>query len=98
MVRLDSTVIRAHHFATGARGGLIHARTNAEGLPIALLLSPGEAHDSTAFSDLMDEYDADPDVMLADRGYDSGAIRDDVRAREVSQKSQPRRTVARSIQ
>ncbi len=29
----------------------------------------------------MDEYDADPEVMLADRGYDSDAIRDDVRAR-----------------
>ncbi len=34
-----------------SRGGFstkIHARTNAEGLPIALLLTPGEAHDSTA--------------------------------------------------
>jgi len=29
----------------------------------------------------MDEYDAGPDVMLADQGYDSDAIRDDVRAR-----------------
>jgi transposase len=45
------------------------------------LLSPGEAHDSTAFNDLMAEYDADPQVILADRGYDSDAIRDDVRAR-----------------
>jgi transposase len=67
-----------------SRGGFstkIHARTNAEGLPVALLLTPGEAHDSTAFGDLMAEHDADPAVMLADRGYDSDAIRDDVRAR-----------------
>ena len=66
------------------RGGFstkIHARTNAEGLPIALLLTPGEAHDSTAFNDLMTEHDADPEVMLADKGYDSDAIRDEVRAR-----------------
>ena len=29
----------------------------------------------------MGEHDADPEVMLADRGYDSDAIRDEVRAR-----------------
>jgi transposase len=29
----------------------------------------------------MAEYDADPDVMLGDKGYDSDAIRDEVRAR-----------------
>jgi transposase len=44
------------------------------------LLTPGEAHDSTAFTDLMAEHDADPEVMLADKGYDSDAIRDQVRA------------------
>ena len=46
-----------------------------------LMLDAGEAHDSTAFTDLMAEHDADPEVMLADKGYDSDAIRDDVRAR-----------------
>jgi transposase len=30
---------------------------------------------------LMAERDADPDVLLADRGYDSDPIREDVRAR-----------------
>ena len=67
-----------------ARGGFstkIHARTNAEGLPIALLLTPGEAHDSTAFTDLMAVHDCDPEVMLGDKGYDSDAIRNEVRAR-----------------
>jgi len=29
----------------------------------------------------MAEYDADPDVMLGDKGYDSDAIREEVRAR-----------------
>lgn len=58
---VDSTSIRAHHRAAGARGDSksgfgrsrggfttkIHARTNAEGLPVALILSPGEAPSST---------------------------------------------------
>src|SRR6202041_832931 len=67
-----------------SRGGFppkTHARTNAEGLPVALLLTQGETHDSTAFTDLMAEHDADPEVMLADKGYDSDAIREEVRAR-----------------
>jgi transposase len=45
------------------------------------VLTPGEAHDSTVYSELMDERDADPEVMLADRGYDSDPIRDDLRRR-----------------
>ncbi len=55
----------------------IHAWTNAEGLPVALILSPGEAHDCTAFDALMAEREADPKVMLAEKGYDT----DDIRAR-----------------
>lgn len=46
-----------------------------------MILTPGEAHDSTAFGDLMAEHDTDPNIMLADKGYDSDAIRDEVRAR-----------------
>ncbi len=67
-----------------SRGGFstkIHLRANAEGLPIGIILSPGEAHDSTAYADLMDERDSDPGILLADRGYDSDAIRQDARDR-----------------
>jgi transposase len=59
----------------------INLRANAEGLPIGLLLTAGEVHDSTVYPDLMAEHDNNPDVLLADRGYDSDAIREDVRAR-----------------
>ena len=45
------------------------------------MLTPGQAHDATAYADLMDERDSDPGVLLADRGYDSGAIRQDARDR-----------------
>lgn len=45
-----------------------------------MTLSPGEAHDSTAFADLMAERDANPKLLLADKGYDSDDIRHEVRA------------------
>lgn len=50
-------------------------------MPIGIVLTPGETHDSTAYRDLMDERDSDPGALLADRGYDSDAIRQDARDR-----------------
>lgn len=43
-----------------------------------MVLSEGEAHDCTAYDDLMDERDSDPGAMLADKGYDSDGIRRDL--------------------
>jgi transposase len=43
--------------------------------PIAAVLTGGEAHDVTAYDDLMDERDSDPGALLAD------AIRQDLRDR-----------------
>ena len=57
-----------------SRGGFstkINARTNAEGLPIGIVITPGQAHDVTAFPALMQEVDCDPEQMLGDKGYDS---------------------------
>ena len=45
------------------------------------MLSEGQAHDSTAYYALMVERDSDPGVMLADKDYDSDAIRLDLRDR-----------------
>ena len=42
------------------------------------MLSEGEAHDVTAYDDLMEQRDSDPGAMLADKGYDSDAIRQDL--------------------
>ncbi len=67
-----------------SRGGFstkIHLRANAEGLPIGVVLTSGEAHDVTAYPALMEERDSDPAVMLADKGYDSDAVRQDLRDR-----------------
>lgn len=51
-----------------------------DGLPVRLLITPGQASDKTAFADL---FSAVPTVstVVADRGYDSRAIIDLVAAR-----------------
>jgi IS5 family transposase len=62
-----------------SRGGFttkLHARTNREGLPLGFVLTGGEAHDVTAYDELMGTDEIRPQAMLADKGYDS----DDVRA------------------
>jgi len=91
---IDSTIVRAHRCAASektaeqnqalgrSRGGFstkIHVRCNAAGLPIGVVLSEGEAHDVTAYDGLMRQRDSDPGAMLADKGYDSDAIRHDLR-------------------
>lgn len=47
---------------------------NAEGLPIGLVITPGEAHDITAFPALMQEVNCDPEQLLGDKGYYSDAV------------------------
>jgi transposase len=46
-----------------------------------VVLSAGQAHDSTAYDALMAERDSDPGAMLADKGYDSDPIRQDLHDR-----------------
>jgi IS5 family transposase len=65
-----------------SRGGFstkINAR--ADGLPIGIVTTPGQAHDVTAYPAMMEEVDCDPKQMLTDKGYDSDAVRQDVRDR-----------------
>ena len=67
-----------------SRGGFstkINARTNADGLPIGIVITPGQTHDVTAFSALMQEVDCDPEHMLGVRGYDSEGVRHDIEQR-----------------
>jgi len=85
---VDSTIVRAHQHATcikhGAdeglgrsRGGLttkIHAVVDANGLPIKLALSPGHQHDSLSAAELLSDL-PDGGMLLADKAYDSDAIR-----------------------
>jgi transposase len=66
-----------------SRGGLttkIHALVDANGLPIALKLSEGQAHDGKSAADLLDGL-GDGQILLADRAYDSDALRATLKAR-----------------
>lgn len=60
-----------------SRGGLttkIHALVDADGLPIALKLTEGQAHDGKSAEDMLGQMKAGQ-VLLADRAYDSDALR-----------------------
>ena len=66
-----------------SRGGLttkIHALVDANGLPIALKLTAGQAADGPSAADMFDTL-GQGDVLLADRAYDSDALRIDLAAR-----------------
>ena len=60
-----------------SRGGLttkIHAVVDADGLPIRLLLTAGQAHDSTVAAELLEGLPKGA-TLLADKAYDTDAIR-----------------------
>jgi len=61
-----------------SRGGLttkIHALVDAMGLPIALKLTAGQAHDGRSTEDMFETLRAG-NILLADRAYDSNALRE----------------------
>ncbi len=60
-----------------SRGGLttkIHALVDAAGRPIALKLTEGQAHDGRSAADMLATVQAGH-ILLADRAYDSDALR-----------------------
>ena len=60
-----------------SRGGLttkLHALVDAEGRPIRLKLTAGQAHDGRSATDMFDTLAAGH-ILLADRAYDSDGLR-----------------------
>jgi len=60
-----------------SRGGLttkIHALVDANGLPITLKITEGQAHDGRSAADMLTGL-AQGDILLADRAYDSDELR-----------------------
>ena len=53
---------------------------DASGLPLAIVLSPGQASDKAAVAELLAAHPAPGDV-IADRGYDARAVLDTIAAR-----------------
>ncbi|MGH8527870.1 MAG: IS5 family transposase [Gammaproteobacteria bacterium] len=94
---IDSTTVRAHVSAAGGKGGLIralgrsrggftskiHCLGDARGRPVAFELTPGEAADCKSYDTLIDLPEQTPDALLADKAYDSDAIRDDLKKRGI---------------
>ena len=87
---IDSSSIRVHQHGANAKkkttdplawvvrgGGLttkVHALVDANGLPIWLKLTEGQAHDGRSAEDMLDTLGAG-DILLADRPYDSDKLR-----------------------
>lgn len=60
-----------------SRGGLttkIHALVDAKGRPVALKLTPGQAHDGRSAADMLDSL-GEGQILFADRAYDANALR-----------------------
>jgi transposase len=74
-----------------SRGGLttkIHALVDANGLPILLKITPGQANDGRSAADMFDSLEAG-DVLLADRAYDSDGLRTAMEERGVMANIKP---------
>lgn len=93
----DGTYVRAHQHASGARlgeeraigrshGGAttkIHMAADAHGNPIDFEITGGEVHDAKAANGLIDKISG-AQHFIADKGYDSDAIRETVRSRGIN--------------
>jgi transposase len=101
---LDSTVIRAHPHAAGmntggndqalgrSRGGFgtkLHLAVDALGNPVVLHLSPGQDADITHAEVLLGNHE--PEVVLADKGYDSDDFVETVESRGAEAVIPPRK-------
>ncbi len=69
-----------------SRGGFttkLHARCDAQGRPLAFVLTPGQTHDVQGFGPLMRMIADRIDALLADKGYDADAIRQELADAEI---------------
>jgi hypothetical protein len=78
-----------------SRGGLttkIHLLVDANGLPVKLKLSPGQAHDGKSASDMLGDI-GHGQILLAGAAYDSDALRHSLACRgaQANVKPMPRR-------
>lgn len=89
---IDGSIVKAHQHSTGAVKGSetaigisvagnttkIHMAADAMGLPIHFIVTGGEVHDSKEAQNLIDKI-PELEVLIADRGYDSEILRDNVK-------------------
>ncbi|MFZ3034597.1 MAG: IS5 family transposase [Parvibaculum sp.] len=76
-----------HRRALGrSRGGFtckVHCLSDARGRPVAFHLTPGETADCKAYEALIDLPERQPGALLADKAYDTDAIRADLKRRGI---------------
>ena len=94
---IDGRIVKAHQHSTGAAGGKdeaigksvagnttkIHMAVDAYGLPIEFQLTGGEVHDAKAAPELIAKLPKS-EYIIADKGYDSENIREQIRAKQSS--------------
>lgn len=94
---IDGSYVKAHQHSAGAasldeqaiglsRGGnttKIHLAVDSYGLPIAFEITGGEVHDSKAASLLIEQL-PESKAIIADKGYDAQAIREQIEARNAT--------------
>jgi transposase len=87
---IDATINRAHQHAAGARRGeetaigksrggrstKVHAVCDAHGNPVRFSVTEGQTNDAAEAPELLS--DVDGEVVIADKAYDSAAIRDQI--------------------
>lgn len=90
---IDGSYVKVHQHACGARHGersdigksrggnttKIHASVDAHGNPVDFILTPGQVHDMKVAPELVDLFDAEN--VIGDKGYDSEALREKIRAK-----------------
>lgn len=88
-VFMDGTYVKVHQHGTGAvskhteaigksRAGntsKIHLAVDAHGLPVEFSITGGEVNDCTAAPELIAKLPPSTEVIVADKGYDSEALR-----------------------
>ncbi len=91
---IDGSYVKAHQHSAGARGvesqaigksragntTKIHLATDSYGLPIEFTITGGEIHDSTAAGELIERL-PDAEAVIADKGYDSEKIREQIESK-----------------
>ncbi|MFF8618301.1 IS5 family transposase [Streptomyces sp. NPDC015350] len=94
---LDEPVLRARDQALGrSRGGLttkVHLAVDGRGLPLAVIVTPGNTNDSTVFNTVLEAVRVPrvhagrprrrPETVIADKAYSSRAIRSGLRRRGI---------------
>ena len=90
----DGSYVRAHQHASGARHGeeraigksrggsttKIHILADAHGYPVDFEITGGDVHDVKAADTLLGKVSGQAENFIADKGYDSDSLREQIRA------------------